>query len=71
MTAPLTTSFTESNRRSVDLAVPDASARLVTVIVSVVVMLTFLHGRAVERCCISRRVRKRVELALSEVGRLA
>lgn len=44
MTAPTSTSSTESNRRSADLAVPDASARLVSVIVGVVVALTFLFG---------------------------
>ncbi|WP_082122336.1 MULTISPECIES: hypothetical protein [Frankia] len=44
MTAPTTTSSTASNKRSEFLAVPDASARLVTVIVSVVVALTFCFG---------------------------
>ncbi|WP_239309739.1 MULTISPECIES: hypothetical protein [unclassified Frankia] len=44
MTARTSTSSTESNRRSVDLAVPDSSIRLVTVIVGVVVALTFLFG---------------------------
>ncbi|MBL7490722.1 hypothetical protein I6A60_07580 [Frankia sp. AgB1.9] len=44
MTVPTSTSSTESNRRSADLAVPDASARLVSVIVGVVVALTFLFG---------------------------
>ncbi|MBL7500969.1 hypothetical protein I6A84_02325 [Frankia sp. CNm7] len=44
MTAPTSTSSIESNRRSVDLVGPDGSTRLVTVIVGVVVTLTFLFG---------------------------
>lgn len=44
MTAPIETSSTESNRRSVDLAAPDTLTRLVTAIVGVVVALTFLFG---------------------------
>jgi len=44
VSAPTVTSSTESNRRSVDLVVPGASTRLVTVIVGVVVALTFLFG---------------------------
>ncbi|ONH55468.1 hypothetical protein CcI49_28520 [Frankia sp. CcI49] len=44
MTAPLVTSSTESNRRSAYLAVPDTSTRLVTLIVAMVVALTFLFG---------------------------
>ncbi|KLL09764.1 hypothetical protein [Protofrankia coriariae] len=38
------TSTSGSNRRSVDLAVPETPARLVTVIVGIVVALTFLFG---------------------------
>jgi hypothetical protein len=41
---PTVISSTESNIRSADLVVPDASARLMTVIVGVVVALTFLFG---------------------------
>ncbi|WP_131770566.1 hypothetical protein, partial [Candidatus Protofrankia californiensis] len=44
MTAPTGTSSTESNKCSQNLAVPDPSARLVTMIVGVVVALTFLFG---------------------------
>jgi hypothetical protein len=44
VTAPISTSSIESNGRSEPLAVPDASARLVTGIVGVVVALTFCFG---------------------------
>ncbi|MCK9902620.1 hypothetical protein MXD63_21430 [Frankia sp. Cpl3] len=44
MSAQPTTSLTESNIRSVDLAGPDSAIRLVTVIVGIVVGLTFLFG---------------------------
>ncbi|WP_322755351.1 hypothetical protein [Frankia sp. Cas3] len=44
MSAGSTTSSTESNTRSAHLVVPDAAVRLVTVIVGIVVGLTFLFG---------------------------
>jgi len=44
VTAPASTSSTESNTRSVDLAVSDGPVRLVTVIVGAVVALTFLFA---------------------------
>ncbi|KLL09512.1 hypothetical protein FrCorBMG51_24415, partial [Protofrankia coriariae] len=44
MTAPTRTSSVESNGCSESRVVPDTSTRLVTVIVGVVVALTFLFG---------------------------